>query len=227
MDLHGSDTALCPPSAGTAEASSIARRGSTSALGYVTRGGSLLSIGARARKSARTHAPAGWWWWCAGGPCAFFAFPARRERTRTDGSTHARGARRRRASPLRTPHRTCKQRTQGAHERADLGVVLSRFGSSPRRPARPARRCSMIRPHPTLASFDAKPLFSPLSVFIDKTMSGHEKRGGPSGVGPLRPTGTTLRGHATGRPGSPAPAGWQLPARPPSRPRTTRRLAPW
>ena len=102
--------------------------------------------------------------------------------------------------------------------------------SVPRRTALPARRAITERSGrtQTLRLSTQNALFSPLSVPIGKTMSGHEKRGGSSsGVGPLRQTGTTLRGHATGRPGSPAPAGWQLPARPPSRPRTTRRLAPW
>ena len=66
-----------------------------------------------------------------------------------------------------------------------------------------------------LASF-GKPLLSPLSVPIDKTMSGHENGGGPSGVGPLSQTGTTLRGHATGRPGSPAPAVWHSQHNPPA-----------
>ena len=56
-----------PPSAGrwTAEVSSILRRSSTNELGYITRGG-VGPVGARARKSARTHARG----WCggAGGP---------------------------------------------------------------------------------------------------------------------------------------------------------------
>ena len=55
MDLHGSDTALCPPSAGTTEASSITRRNSTSELGYIARGG-VAPFHRSSRTQVRTHA---------------------------------------------------------------------------------------------------------------------------------------------------------------------------
>ena len=61
------------------------------------------------------------------GPCASFAPPAL-GRTRIGRGTHARNTQRRRASPLRTPHRACTQRTQGARTQArgsgsGMGVV--------------------------------------------------------------------------------------------------------
>ena len=65
MDLRGSDTARCPPSLRrwTAEVSSIARRSSTSELGYITRGG-IDPFGRNSRTQVRTHARTRVVWRC-------------------------------------------------------------------------------------------------------------------------------------------------------------------
>ena len=141
---HGSDTALCPPSAGTAEASSIARRGSTSELGYIARGGSLLSIGARARKSARTHAPAG----CGGGGVLVVPAPSslspRAVSARGPAAARARAARggdapRRYARRIAHASSARRARTSGR----TWGWCFP--APVPRRTALPARRAVTVR----------------------------------------------------------------------------------
>ena len=58
----------------------VRSRGEAARASWVTsrEAGSLLSIGARVRRSARTRTHAGWWWWCWWSPRFLPRPPARR-----------------------------------------------------------------------------------------------------------------------------------------------------
>ena len=145
VGLHGSDTALCPPSLRrwTAEVSSIARRSSTSELGYITRGG-VGQVGTRARTSASTHARG----WCGGSP--FLPGAPCAMRARSGRGRHARGRQERRAPTSRTPPRSRTSRFYRALC-ADDGPWRTRalLRQPPSRSAIPAdpvgRRASSVR----------------------------------------------------------------------------------
>ena len=65
MDLHGSDTALCPPSLrryDRGEFDHEAKQHERAGLHRARRGRSFQLELAYAGPHARTHA--GWWWWC-------------------------------------------------------------------------------------------------------------------------------------------------------------------
>ena len=130
--------------------SSIARRSSTSELGYITRGG-VGQVGTRARTSASTHARG----WCGGSP--FLPGAPCAMRARSGRGRHARGRQERRAPPSRTPPRSRTSRFYRALC-ADDGPWRTRA----------------LLPSPSTRN----PQLSPRSLC--KTMSGQGEQKGPA-----------------------------------------------